>query len=194
MRLARRLLTAFRARLAPLVSDTKGNIALAFCLIGPAVLLLGAGAIDLLAVHTARERLQSIADAGALAGGSALTVATNGAAAKKRAAAFVDASMSQWTGAPFYEGDYKIVDQGGQRAIHVQLKANRPSFFANLLPPGGWDFVGQATATSRGLEPLCILKTARDESRDLKVKDTDGVASPVCMVHSNEETSSRAGR
>ena len=34
--------------------DTRGNIALMAALIGPAVLLLGVGAIDLMAVHRAR--------------------------------------------------------------------------------------------------------------------------------------------
>lgn len=183
MRILARLLT----RLGLLRSDTGGNIALGFALFGPAVILLGVGAVDLYAVHTAQNRLQSIADAGALAGAPALALATDGAAAKERAASFVAASMSEWAEAPPYEGAYEIVTQGGQRAIHVVLKGHRPSFFANMLPPGGWDFSGDATATSLGLVPLCVLVTGGAQTRVLHVEDQGKITAPACMVHSNRD-------
>jgi len=168
-------------------SDTRGNIGLMAALIGPAALLLGVGAIDLLAVSSAQGRLQSIADAGALAGAPHLALATDGAAAKERAASFVAAEISQWEGAPTYQGTYEVVEQGGQRAIRVLLRGHRPSFFANLLPPGGWNFVGDATATSVGLVPLCVLITGNDKSKMLNIKDSSRLAAPACMVHSNHD-------
>ena len=73
----------------------EGSIALKFALLGPAVLLIGVGAIDLLAVNAASTRLQAIADAGALAGAPSLALATDGAEARERAAAFVDAQMTE---------------------------------------------------------------------------------------------------
>ncbi|MDI1326140.1 MAG: hypothetical protein PSV23_05000 [Brevundimonas sp.] len=187
MKAVKRILTGLRARLSPLRSDTRGNIALGFALVGPAVILLGVGAVDLFAVHTAQGRLQGIADAGALAGAPALALATDGAAAKERAASFVVGAMSAWPEAPGYEGDYEIVDQGGQRAIHVLLRGHRPSFFANLLPPGGWNFVGDATATSLGLVPLCVLVTGGAGAQVLSIKDDGRIAAPACMVHSNRD-------
>lgn len=174
-------------RLGRLRSDTRGNIALGFALIGPTVILLGVGAVDLFAVHTAQNRLQSIADAGALAGAPALALATDGAAAKERAAAFVTGAMSEWSEAPEFEGTYEIVNQGGQRAIRVLLEGHRPSFFANMLPPGGWNFSGDATATSVGLVPLCVLVTAGAVPKALNVKDSSRLAAPSCMVHSNKD-------
>ena len=161
--------------------------ALIAALIGPAAILLGAGAIDLLAVSTAQSRLQSIADAGALAGAPHLALATDGAGARERAAAFVAAEVSQWDDAPNYTETYEVVEQGGQRALRVLLRGHRPSFFANMLPPGGWHFVGDATATSVGLVPLCVLTTGTDKAKILNIKDAGRLSAPACMVHSNHD-------
>lgn len=175
------------------IRDTRGSIALKFAFVGPAIFLLGVGAIDLLAVSTAQGRLQSIADAGALAGAPSLALATDGAAARERAAAFVVGEMSQWSDAPEYEGTYEIVEQAGQRAIRVLLRGHRPSFFANMLPPGGWRFVGDATATSVGLVPLCVLTTGDKVAKILNVKDSSRLAAPACMVHSNRDIDVEGG-
>ena len=187
MKVVGRILEKLGGRLRRLGSDTRGNIALGFALIGPTVILLGVGAIDLFAVHTAQSRLQSIADAGALAGAPALALATDGAAAKERAAAFVTGAMSEWSEAPSFEGTYEIVTQGGQRAIHVVLKGHRPSFFANMLPPGGWNFSGDATATSLGLVPLCVLVTGGAQQKVLNIVDAGRLTAPACMIHSNRD-------
>jgi len=177
-----------------LESDTRGNVALMAALIGPGIILLAVGAIDLLAVSTAHSRLQSVADAGALAGAPFLALAADGSGAKERAASFVRAEISQWDGAPKYEGTYEVVDQGGQRAIRVLLKGHRPSFFANLLPPGGWNFEGDATATSVGLVPLCVLVTGTSGDRLLQLQDSSQVTAPSCMVHSNRDIAVQGGR
>lgn len=187
MRVIGSLLCRVAKRLGLLRSDTNGNIALSFAFFGPAFILLGVGAIDLFAVHTARSRLQSIADAGALAGAPALALATDGAAAKQRAAAFVAGEMSAWEERPTFEATYEILDQGGQRAIRVLLRGHRTSFFANMLPPGGWNFSGDATATSVGLVPLCVLVTGSVGSEALYVRDTGRIDAPSCMVHSNRD-------
>lgn len=187
MKAAVAILRALGARLARFRSDAGGNIALTAALIGPAVILLGVGAIDLLAVNSAHGRLQSIADAGALAGAPHLALATDGAGAKERAASFVAGEISQWEDAPDYVGTYEVIEQGGQRAIRVLLRGHRPSFFANMLPPGGWNFVGDATATSVGLVPLCVLVTGNDRPRMLHVRNTSRLAAPACMVHSNHD-------
>lgn len=184
-----RILRELKALAGRLRADTGGNIALMAALIGPAILMLGVGAIDLLGVHSAQNRLQNIADAGALAGAPQLALATDGSAARERAASFVVAEMSQWSDAPTYTGTYEVINQGGQRAIRVTLKGHRPSFFANMLPPGGWDFIGSATASSVGLVPLCVLVTATSSSNVLWVKDSSRLTAPACMVHSNRDIS-----
>ncbi|WP_439477997.1 hypothetical protein [Brevundimonas sp.] len=124
------------------------SIALKFAFLGPAVFLLAVGGIDLMAVNRSQDRLQTIADGAAVAGAEALDPASDAAAARMRAAAFVTAEMLQWPDAPAYEAKYEIVDRAGRRALRVVLRGHRPSFLANMLPPGGWHLVGDANATS----------------------------------------------
>ncbi len=170
-----------------LLHETRGSIALKFALIAPAVAMLSVGAVDLMAVTSAQTRLQAVADAGALAAAPALALATDGAAARERAASFVAAELSQWPDAPTVVGTYEVVERGGQRGIRVLLKANRPSFFANMLPPGGWNFVGDATATSVGLVPMCVLTIGRGEDYMLELKNRSLLEAPECLVHSNRD-------
>ncbi|MDQ3125426.1 MAG: hypothetical protein M3Q74_07455 [Pseudomonadota bacterium] len=126
---------------------SEGSIALKFAFVGPAVFLLAIGGIDLLTVSRSQDRLQTIADRAAVAGAEMLDPATDAAAARMRAAAFVAAEMRQWPDAPAYQAKYEIVDQAGGRALRVVLRGHRPSFLANMLPPGGWHLVGDASAT-----------------------------------------------
>ena len=187
MTLARRIVRGLAGRAQSLWSDTRGNIGLMAAVIGPGVILIAVGAVDLVAVRTAHSRLQNIADAAALASAPNLSLATDGAGAKERAASFVVGAMSEWVGAPTYTGAYEVIDQGGQRAIQVVLRGHRPSFFGNLLPPGGWHFVGDATATSVGLVPLCVLITGDGNSRMLHIRESGRLKAPDCMVHSNRD-------
>lgn len=176
-----------------LASDSRGLMALKFALAAPGVVLLAVGAIDLNHVHGSKGKLQAIADAAALAGAPSLALATDGAAAKERAAAYVAAQISEWVGAPAYQATYAVIDQGGQRALKVTLAGHRPSFFANLLPPGGWNFTVDATATTLGLVPLCVLVTGDSGAKLLNVKDSSRMNAPSCMVHSNRDILTEGG-
>jgi len=181
----RRLQRRVRALTHRLLRETQGTIALNFALAVPAIALLSLGAIDLYAVTTAQTRLQAIADAGALAGAPALALAVDGTAARERSASFVAGQLSEWSDAPTVVETYEIVTQGGQRGIRVLLQANRESFFVNMLPPGGWNFVGDATATTAGLVPLCVLNTANAGDRLLELATRSRIEAPECLVHSN---------
>lgn len=182
-----------KAKLRTFPDSCEGSIALKFAMVAPAVLLLGSGAIDLWAVSSAKGRLQSIADSAALAAAPALALATDGSAAKERAQAFVLGQMAEWADAPAYVGSFEVVEQRGMRAIRVLLKGNRPSFFGNLLPPGGWDFVGDATASTMNLVPLCVLVSGQSGSKLLNVKDSGRMSAPACMVHSNRDIDVEGG-
>lgn len=171
----------------------EGTIALKFALVGPAIIMLGAGGMDLMAVNSAKGRLQAIADAAALAAAPSLSLASDGSTARERADAFVKGQISEWGDAPSYEATYEVLDRGGQRAIRVLIEANRPSFFANLLPPGGWDFIADATASTAGLVPLCVLVTGSSGSKLLNIKDSGRMNAPACMVHSNRDIDVEGG-
>ncbi|CAN1570195.1 hypothetical protein MCEMIH16_03155 [Caulobacteraceae bacterium] len=92
-----------------------------------------------------------------------------------------------WADAPAYDGSYEITDEGGERAIRVLLKANRISFFANMLPPGGWNFSGDATAVSVSMVPLCVLITQAKGALTLDVCDFGRITAPDCIVYSNRD-------
>ena len=181
----RRLQRRVRALTHRLLRETQGTIALKFAMLVPAIALLSLGAIDLYSVTTAKTRLQAIADAGALAGAPALALAVDGTAARERSASFVAGQLSEWSDAPTVVETYEIVTQGGQRGIRVLLQANRQSFFVNMLPPGGWNFVGDATATSAGVVPLCVLNIANAGDRLLELASRSRIEAPECLVHSN---------
>lgn len=168
--------------------DKRGSIALKAALILPAVLMMGAGAFDLTQVQASKIRLQDIADSAALAAANDLSLATDGSNAKERARAYVASHIVEWgEQAPTVVESYEIVDVEGQRAIRVLLKGHRPSFFASLLPPGGWHFNAQSTATTMGMVPLCVLVSGDTGARLLYVTDTSKLNAPACLVHSNRD-------
>ena len=169
-----------------LLRETRGSIALNFALAVPAVAMLSVGAIDLLAVMSAKTRLQDIADAAALAAAPTLGLAADEAVARGRAEAFVVAQLSQWAGAPTVEAEYEVIEQDDQRAIQVRLEGHRISFFANMLPPGGWRFEALATAVSVGKTPLCVLGTGMTGLM-IDVLGSSRIMAPDCGVHSNAE-------
>ena len=182
-----RFLQTLRGFIGLFARERGGSIAIKFAFAGPAVILLGVGAVDLMAVHAADNRLQAIADAGALAAAPSLALATDGVEARERAAAFVQAQMADWAEAPDYTATYEIVDRMGQRAIRVLLNGHRPSFFASMLPPGGWTFNAEAVASSVGLVPLCVLVTGDRGANLLNVRDSGRMKAPACLVHSNRD-------
>lgn len=168
--------------------DKRGSIALKAALILPAVLMMGAGAFDLTQVQASKIRLQDIADSAALAAANDLSLATDGSNAKERARAYVASHLAEWgEQAPTVVESYEIVDVEGQRAIQVLLKGHRPSFFASLLPPGGWHFNARSTATTMGMVPLCVLVSGATGNRLLYVTDTSKLNAPACLVHSNRD-------
>jgi hypothetical protein len=182
------MMSALRRRIQEamqrLLRETRGSIALNFALAVPAVAMLSVGAIDLLAVMSAKTRLQDIADAAALAAAPTLGLAADDAVALGRAEAFVVAQLSQWAGAPTVEAEYEVIEQDEQRAIQVRLEGHRISFFANMLPPGGWHFEALATAVSVGKTPLCVLGTGTG-AQNINIGGSSRVMAPDCGIHSN---------
>lgn len=173
------------------LGNRRGSIAVKFALAGPAVIVLGLGAIDLMAVRTVHGQLQSIADAAALVGAGSLSLAADDVLAQEQAASFVVAEMGRWENAPEYIGTYNVIDGSAQRVLHVRLEARRPSFFGNLLPPGGWRFAGDAKASPVGQTPLCALSTSPNAIKGIEAIETTRIRAPQCMVHSNSEMHAR---
>ncbi len=168
-------------------ADRRGAIALKFAFFASGGILLTVGSIELMSVHTAQVRMQDIADAAALAGANDLGLAIDDGVAIERAHAFVEAHVSEWVDPPAIASDVKVVEEDGQRVIDVRLNGTRISFFANMLPPGGWKFRAEAKATTVGLTPLCVLVSGDTEPRMLNVRDRGRLQAQSCLVHSNRD-------
>lgn len=174
-------------RFSDFVRAEDGLIALKFALALPAVALLVAGSIDLMAVNSARNRLQDIADAAALAGARDLNLAVADDTGIERAKAYVDEALSRWEQAPAVSQTIEIEEADRQRILVVVLNGHRMSFFGNLLPPGGWKFVAISRATSVGRMPLCVLGIGNGGQTVISVADQSRLSAPNCMVHSNRD-------
>jgi hypothetical protein len=178
--------------LKSLYEDRGGSIAVNFAFAVPAIAVLTAASIDLIAVSSANSRLQNIADNAALAGARSLTLAADKVAAESRAASFVEGQMSEWSTAPTYTAAYSVNETKDGRSLNVRLNGHRPSFFGNLLPLGGWRFSAEATASPVGQTPLCAIGTG--SANALNAISSIGAArltAPECMVHSNSNILTR---
>lgn len=185
----------FSTALRRFCADRRGTILLKFALGMPAVSVLGLGAVDLQAVYATKAHLQEIADAAALAGARELALAVNDDGPEGRAAAYVDGHVASWTDAPTITQTIEVMEMAdGTRALRVLLEGNRPSFFANLLPPGGWDMAAEAIASSVAATPLCVLIHGEDRDDTLELRDSARLRAPACMVHSNHDISVRGGQ
>lgn len=175
-----------------LLRDIRGSIAVKFALIVPVIALLSAGSIDLMAVSASKSRLQSIADNAALAGARSLTLAADKILAEQGAENFVKGEMSQWSDAPKYTATYAVIDAKDSRRLKVTLNGHRPSFFGSLLPPGGWHFSADATASPVGQTPLCAIGTGKGVALDaISSIGASRLMAPQCMVHSNSNILTR---
>lgn len=174
--------------------DDGGQIMVIFALGAPALLMITAGVIDLMNVHSARSRLQDIADAAALAGAAELGLAISDDAASSRATSFIQSNLEEWREAPDVVPRVAVLKQQGRRIVEVELKGHATSFFANMLPPGGWNFSATAQAVAVGITPLCVLVTGETKNKVLNIKDAGRIRAPACMVHSNRDILVEGGR
>lgn len=168
------------------VADERGVIALKFALAVPALALLAVGAIDLRAVAADRALYQQVAEAAALTGARELALAVNEAGPIERAETWGEAQLAELgvTNAPNITAS--VIDVGsGRRALKVAVSGKRPSFFGNLLPPGGWHIDADATASAVSTMPLCVLTHSRESADVLKLKNQSKIDAPACLLHSN---------
>ena len=161
--------------------DRRGGLAVAFALWVPVGAVLVAGAIDLAAVNATRQRLQDTVDAAALDGARQMGMA-NQTGLDQRVMANVAAQLG-----PRPEFTYTVQTTTLQNPgrVTVRIAANRQSFFANLLPPGGWNLAAASTAEQMGTLPLCVLSSGSSSSTVIRASDSSRITAPGCLLHSN---------
>jgi Flp pilus assembly protein TadG len=161
--------------------NRSGGIAVSFALATPVLALLACGAVDLAAVVSSRTDMQAAADAAALNAAHQLEVSDE-AGIKARAEQLVRGQLTGLAGVT-----YVVRTTVGKDAsdVTVAIDGNRPSFFANLLPPGGWNFSVTATAKPMARQPLCVLTTSTATGQDITLRQQAKISAPECMVSSN---------
>lgn len=175
MTAARRFLRAFTA-------DARAGVAQIFAIAVPVLALVTAGGIDLTSVSADRSKMQDTADAAALAAAKQLSLSeTDGVV--QRAHAFVDEKLQPLNGRLDYETQATRAADG--MSITVTISGTRDSFFANMLPPGGWKIAASATASVMGQIPLCVLSTGTGGNHDVDMDDNSRITAPGCLVHAN---------
>jgi len=163
-----------------------GQVALIFALGLPALATLVAGAIDLNRVVADHSRMQDMADAAALAGAAELAFAVQQDVAVQRIASQLETNISEWANGPSITEVTRVIEKDGQRIMEVRLDGVSPSFFMNLLPPGGWKYSVVSRAVSVSQTPLCVLGTGKS-GKMINLVNNSNLMAPDCGVHSNAD-------
>ena len=161
-----------------------------FALGAPALALLACGAVDLAAVNSDHTAMQDAADATALAMAKQLGVAT-AAGIQARAAGYADSQLGK-----IATGDNVTVTttiSADNSSVTVSIDGTRQSFFGNLLPPGGWQLHTQATASTLGQVPLCVLGSGTGGPGDISLQGSAQVTASNCLVQSNSDIAADSG-
>lgn len=179
MNLAWRLL-ALAARLG---RDRRGGIATTAAIAIPALALLVCGGIDLAAVNADRAELQAIVDAAALDAAKQIAVADS-VGVEARARAFIDA---QTTNLDQITYSVTTTVSPDRTSVTIDVNARRTSFFANMLPPGGWTMDMSSTAVQMGRTPLCVLTTGGTAADLFDMRDQSRIRAPACLIQANSD-------
>lgn len=172
------------------LSDRRGGTAVIFALVAPALALLACGAIDIAAVNSDRAAMQDTADATALAMAKQLGVST-AAGIAARAQTYAAGQLG-----PIATNDGVTVTAtigANNNSVTVAITGHRNSFFGNLVPPGGWQMSVQATASTLGTLPLCVLSTGTGGTNNILVQNSSIMTATGCLVQSNQNIAADSG-
>jgi len=169
--------------LCAFLREARGGTAVIFALGAPALALLACGAIDLAGLNSDHTAMQDAADATALAMAKQLGVAT-AAGIQARATDYADGQLG-----PIATRDGVTVTTtiaADNSNVTVAIAGTRQSFFGNLLPPGGWQLAAQATASTLGELPLCVLSSGTSGTDNLLVQNASLLTASSCLVQSDQ--------
>lgn len=171
-----------------------GQIALIFAIGLPVLAMVVAGGIDLTRVAADRSRMQDIADAAALAGATELALIIREDVAVARVDGMVESNIGEWGNAPEIVHQAQVIEDGPRRIMEVRMDGVSPSFFMNLLPPGGWRYSVVSRAVSVGQTPLCVIASASSDTKVINLLNSSRLRAPECLVHSNQDIIVEGGR
>jgi hypothetical protein len=141
-------------------------------------------AIEIVALNNERAIMQSAADAAALAGARDLMVSGS---SRRNAKSFAERFALSQVGSFAERAKVAFVATPEKEGVFaVDGFAVRPSFFGNLVPPGGFRIRVRSVAENMVRQPLCIL--GQNEALAENAISGDGSAGLIargCVVHAN---------
>ena len=167
-----------------LKEDRRGNVITTFALAVPVIAILALGGIDLASVSADKQKMQDIADAAALMAAKQLGMADNNGLAERTKATMAE-QLAELSSRVTYTAS--VTPDTEEGLVQVQLTVNRNSFFANMLPPGGWNFTITANAQKMGVTPLCVLSFGEANNQQISLAGNASVDAPGCLVHGNSD-------
>jgi len=170
--------------------DVRGGVATIAALVIPVLALLTCAAIDLAGVNADHSALQDAADATALAMAKQLGIAT-AAGITARAHDYAVGQLGQISRNDRVSVATTIAADNS--SVTVAITGKRPSFFGNMFPPGGWTLNAQATASTLGEMPLCVLSSGTSGTDNLLVQNTSVLTASNCLVQSNQNITADSG-
>lgn len=178
------ILSAPRVRKWRIRTEASGNLSLLTALLVTPSAIAIVIAIEMVSVSQERTLMQAAADAAALAGARDLMVAGS---SQRSATSFAERFAIGQVGDFSRRARVRFqarVDKEGEFSIDGE--AIRPSFFGDLVPPGGFHIRVRAVAENLVRQPLCILGQNVDTSSNaISGNGTSSVVARGCVVHAN---------
>ena len=174
----------FTSLLRSLWRERRGGTAIIFAVSVPILAVLACAAVDLSSLSSDRSQMQDAADAAALAAARQLGISTQ-VGIEARARAFAVSALPAVSERMPLTVTTTIAQDNSQ--LTVSIDGHRASFFANMLPPGGWSVHVQSTAATLGRVPLCVLASATEPGAQISMMNTSIMSAPGCLVQSNGE-------
>jgi len=170
--------------------DQRASILMLFGLAAPVLLLLAAGTVELAEVVKTKHALQWEVDEAALNGARELGTDQSSATAERArvyAAKLAAQATARWTVQTTAQAN---ATNGSMTVVQT---ASRPSFFGNLLPPGGWHLDVTGTAVANSKVPLCVLGLQSGSQQAVSLLTSSAVTAANCLVQSDSNISAAGG-
>lgn len=149
----------------------------------PLALLVAAGT-ELASLSSERALMQAAADAAALNGAQNLTVAGS---SQRQSPAQVEAfALAQVAEFATRATVSFTATQGSDGTYTVEGLAVRPSFFGDLVPPGGFRIEVTAVAEAMQAQPICVIgDDATAGGTAISASHSSSIIAPNCIIHAN---------
>jgi hypothetical protein len=182
-------LRRLRTRISLVWSDVGGGFAVPLAVCIAILCMFAAGGVEMVELFSERSKMRSAADSAALWGAQELTISTE-PGVEARAVAFAQKELTELPPQTTLNIVAEVVPAPDKKkALKVTINGNRPSYFGNLFPPGGFNIKVSSTALSIGKRSLCVFAHGTDAVPIIDLQNTAKITAPQCMIHGNDDLS-----